>query len=103
MLGFILIFLYVMFGAAYLLIGMFVIHPIFEAFIAPRLDLDMANKIRNESSFHNITPICVLGMILWPLDIALFTLSVTSMFMIPAISKIQGNIISLLQGGANEK
>lgn len=103
MLGFILIFLYVVFGAAYLLIGTFVIHPIFEAFIAPRLDFDLANKIRNESSFHNFTPICVLLIILWPLDIALFMLSVTSMFMIPAISKIQGSIISFLQGGINEK
>lgn len=103
MLGFILIFLYVMFGAAYFLIGIFILQPIFEAFIAPRLDFDLANKIRDESSFHNITPICVLLIILWPLDIALFTLYVTSMFMIPAVSKIQGNIISLLQGGVNEK
>lgn len=103
MLGFILIFLYVVFGAAYLLIGIFILQPIFEAFIAPRLDFDLANKIRNESSFHNFTPICVLLIILWPLDIALFTLYVTSMLMIPAVSKIQGNIISLLQGGVNEK
>jgi hypothetical protein len=92
-----------MFGVAYLLIGIFILHPIFEVFIAPRLDFDMAKKIRDESSFHNITPICVLGIILWPLDIALFVLSVTSMFMIPAISKIQGSIISFLQGGVNEK
>jgi hypothetical protein len=92
-----------MFGAAYLLIGAFVMQPIFEVFIAPRLDFDTAKKIRHESSFHNITPICILGIILWPLDIVLFTLSVASMFMIPAISKIQGNIISLLQGGINEK
>lgn len=103
MLGFILIFLYVVFGVAYFLIGTFVIHPIFEAFIAPRLDFDTAKQIRDGSSFHNFTLICLLSFILWPLDIAIFVLSVISMFMIPAISKIQGNIISFLQGGANEK
>lgn len=103
MLGLILIFLYVILGIIYFLIGTFVMHPIFEAFIAPRLDFDMTKKIRDESSFHNFSPICILGIILWPLDIALFTLSVASMFMTPAILKIQGNIISLLQGGANEK